>query len=191
MGDALDHWKGSLFESLQAAGILRDFAVDPMATDNQPWTQDDRTVFARLLRVSPSQLLRHSATLQERARYFGEIEHRGDLFLDPDTGVATGKVKAWRKYVKPAELAGFLDDNRVIAVYQHVRARVGPRVDAVVRKVSGGVGALAWASYESGTVAMIFFSKSRSRIHAVADHFRGILGRQADGRVRDGCEGEV
>jgi len=35
LGDALDHWKGSLFESLQQANILHDFAVDAMASD---WT---------------------------------------------------------------------------------------------------------------------------------------------------------
>jgi hypothetical protein len=28
LGDALDHWKGSIFESLQKGGILPDFAVD-------------------------------------------------------------------------------------------------------------------------------------------------------------------
>jgi hypothetical protein len=35
LGDTLDHWKGCLFEYLQAQCVLRDFAVDPMATEFQ------------------------------------------------------------------------------------------------------------------------------------------------------------
>jgi len=49
LGDALDHWKGSLFESLQEAQVLRDFAVDPMASDLGSWNSDDFLILARLL----------------------------------------------------------------------------------------------------------------------------------------------
>lgn len=120
LGDALDHWKGSLFQSLQAADLLQDFAVDPMATDARPWKPGDFTVFTRLLHVNPSQIVPHRATLRDRAKYFAEISHHGDLFLDPDTGIATGRVKL--AHVSPSEIGDLLDarTNRLLLVYQHV-----------------------------------------------------------------------
>ena len=53
LGDALDHWKGSLFQSLCAAQVLRDFTVDPMATDQESWKEADFDVFETwLARIS-------------------------------------------------------------------------------------------------------------------------------------------
>jgi hypothetical protein len=69
LGDALDHWKGSLFEPTAA-----------------------RTRLAR-----------------SRGRCYGnrlvcvEAGGRGP-FLDPDTGVATGKVEKISQYVMPYEI---------------------------------------------------------------------------------------
>jgi len=131
LGDALDHWKGSLFESLQEAQVLQDFAVDPMASDLGSWNSEDFLILARLLRITPAQIIRHQVSLRERARYFGEISHRGDLFLDPDTGVATRRVKDHCRYVNPPEIGVLLDasPDRLLAVYQHVRAqRVSERI---------------------------------------------------------------
>src|SRR6266542_4206536 len=99
LGDALDHWKGSLFESLSRAGILRNFAVDPMASDLPAWRPEDFLLFAQLLRVDRSQIVEHQADLGDRSRYFAEITHSGDLFLDPDTGVATGRPGASRQHL--------------------------------------------------------------------------------------------
>jgi len=41
LGDALDHWKGSLFESLQKRRIVCELAVDPMASDLAVWKPDE------------------------------------------------------------------------------------------------------------------------------------------------------
>lgn len=49
LGDALDHWKGSLFQSLCAGQVLHDFAVNPMATDQESWKEADFEVHARLI----------------------------------------------------------------------------------------------------------------------------------------------
>ena len=38
LGDALDHWKGSMLSNLQAAGLLHHLAVDMMASDE--WKED-------------------------------------------------------------------------------------------------------------------------------------------------------
>jgi hypothetical protein len=89
LGDALDHWKGSLFECLQFAEVLRDLAADPMAADQDQWSDADFSLYARLLHIRQEQVIRHKESLFSRDSYFAEIVHQGDLFLDPDTGVAT------------------------------------------------------------------------------------------------------
>ena len=181
LGDALDHWKGSLFETLQGSGALRDFAVDAMASDWCEWKPDDISLFAQLLRVSKSQIIGHSVSLTNRVKYFAEIQHSGDLFFDPDTGIRTGRVSNISQYIQPNEIAQFMHEpERIVVVYQHARGQVSRRVHAVCKTIS----ACHWCSYESGTVAMIFFSRSRDRLAQVAAHFAGLLGRHANKRIR-------
>ena len=95
LGDALDHWKGSLFEFLQAERLLRDFAVDPMATDGDIWEEADFALFARLLRVNPNQILRHKIPLLQRNGYFKEISHARNPFrrVGPGQGIDLGKER--------------------------------------------------------------------------------------------------
>jgi hypothetical protein len=187
LGDAFDHWKGSLFDSLRAARVLHDFAVDPMASDVKSWKPEDFRLFARLLRITPAHLIPHRVPFQDRVGYFDEISHAGDLFLDPDTGVATGPVKEPDHYLYPSEIKQLLDAsaNRLLIIYQHVRARqVADRVDDVLRILRGQIGAFNWCTYESGTVAMVFLARTRARTTLVARHFGRILGRHASGRIR-------
>jgi len=183
LGDALDHWKGSIFESLQRGGILRHFAVDPMASDLSQWTAEDFALYARLLRIDRGQILAHSQSLVDREAYFQEIRHTGDLFLDPDIGVATGRCSA--KHVAPREIATLLQADRLVVVYQHVRGqRVADRVDAVCAAIRAHAHGAPWCSYESGTAAMIFFASYRGRVASVREHFFERLGRHATGRIR-------
>ncbi len=188
LGDVLDHWKGALFASLQKEKVLRDFAADPMATDQDSWRKEDRELYARLLRITPGQLILHRASLEDRAGYFGEILHQGDLFLDPDTGVETPGVKQdRRRYVKPAEIGQLLDRStgRLLMIYQHVRGkRVSDRVDKVLNTLRDEIGDFRCCSYESPTVAMLFLSRLPPRTTSVAKHFKTLLGRHADGRIR-------
>jgi hypothetical protein len=185
LGDALDHWKGSLFESMQKAEVLKNFAVDPMASDLPAWNEQDFDLFARLLRVRRSQVVPHQHSLVNRASYFKEITHSGDLFLDPDTGIATGK-RPTEKHIAPGEIRSLIDaSDRVVAVYQHVRAqRVCDRVDAVCGALRDHIPECHWCSYESGTVAMLFVSRNHKRLAAVSRHFSAVLGRHAAGRIR-------
>ena len=186
LGDALDHWKGSLFGSLQQSNLLQNFAVDAMASDWTAWQPEDVSLFAHLLKIDKSQVIQHNVGLANRKVYFEEIEHTGDLFLDPDTGVATGKVKNISQYVTPSEIAQLLrESERLVVVYQHVRAQaVSRRVNSVCQALSSAANECHWSSYESGTVAMMFLSRSRSRVTEVAEHFAGVLGRHAVGRIR-------
>jgi len=188
LGDALDHWKGCLFGSLQRSHILHNFAVDPMASDLECWQEEDFSLFARLLSVDRSQLVEHGRPgLGNRAQYFDDIvqKHTGDLFLDPDTGVATGRIT--KQHVKPSEIARLLlkAPDRLLIVYQHVRGqRVSERVDAVCAKLCQELPGVRWCSYESGSVAMLFLASEQQRTEAVAAHFRGLLGRHAVRRIR-------
>lgn len=189
LGDALDHWKGALFGSLQDAGVFHEFAADPMASDLELWKPEDFELLALLLRIRPAQVIAHRASLQDRACYFGEISHQGDLFLDPDTGVATSHVSGVRarRYVKPSEVKQLLDtpNGRLVIVYQSVRAqKVSGRVDAVLRALRHEVGKFSWCSYESGTVAMLFLARTPERPGRVRRHFVSFLGRHAGGRIR-------
>jgi hypothetical protein len=91
LGDAHDHWKGSVFQYLQEGEILRNFLVDSMATDASPWNTANSKLYAHLLRIEETQLVQHDRTLfqdrKSRRRYFLNIPPTGDLFLDPDTGI--------------------------------------------------------------------------------------------------------
>jgi hypothetical protein len=189
LGDALDHWKGSLFQYLQTEGILRDFAVDPMVTDRKKWTEDDFVLFARLLHIKRRQIIRHEAPLTARGHYLAEIAHKGDLFLDPDTGIATKGASPIAKYVKPREVAALLHSagGRVLAVYQHVRAqKTCARVDGCVAAIAKEIDAAGWCSYESSTVAMLFLCSDATRAQEVWSALHRLLGRHGERRVRFG-----
>ena len=184
LGDALDHWKGSLFESLQNANVLFDFSVDPMCTDAEHWQAGDFSLYARLLRVRPEQIIKHEHTLQDRSAYFAEISHQGDLFLDPDTGVATSAASS--QYLRPLELGALLDRaiHRILIIYQHIRAqKCAARIDKVILSLESQAGRFHWCSYESANVALLFISRS-PRLLEVAGHFKSILGRHSEGRIR-------
>lgn len=183
LGDALDHWKGSLLQYLLAAGALDELAVDPMATD-APWVEDDFSVYARLLHIEPRQIIRHKAPLTPRDHYFREIEHARDLFLDPDTGIATSRPK--REHVRPKDVNELLrSPSRLVAVYQHIRVeKTSERVDACVRAVNATAG---WCSYESRTVAMLFFCGDARRTQMIFTALRRLLGKHTEGKVR--CDG--
>ncbi|MGH9896548.1 MAG: hypothetical protein ACREA0_32030, partial [bacterium] len=178
---------GSLFDSLQRESLLHDFAVDPMASDLHSWEEQDYDLFARLLRVRRDQVLTHRFPLKERGRYFFEINHKGDIFLDPDTGVATNRVARPEQYVLLRDVWSLFGNglNRLIAVYQHVRGRkCATRVDEVVQHLCSTSVSPSWCSYESGTVAMLFLSLAPHRTAAIAAAFRRELGRHAGGRIR-------
>lgn len=184
LGDALDHWKGSLLESLQKANVLNDLKVDPMVTD-APWTQDEMNLYARLLRVERHQFITPDVDLdnwRRREEYFKKAkEHGGDLFVDPDTGVLTGKKPSGSrsKYIQASEIERLLArENRVMAVYQHAAQgkQMAQRVDDVrdFLKNREGMKTFAWCSYESATAAILFFSRNE-RIREISGCLRNLF----------------
>jgi len=185
IGDTQDHWKGSMIETLQRGDLMAGLMVDAMATDPAVWEEEDWQLYSELLRVPRRRIVSHNALLSvDRGGYFREIPEGVDLFLDPDTGVATGKVQKRDQYIYPKELAGLLTLSRVVAAYQHGgRSQIRPRLCTVVDAVGTQVPSLACVAYAATSVAMLFFSKDPDRIQPIADAFRALLGRHASDRI--------
>lgn len=186
LGDAHDWLKGALFHHLKSQ-VLKDFAIDPMITDATAWSKGEYELYARLLRVKPAKILRRTGTVQtNRDRYFEELKHRGDLFLDPDTGIRTGKSSPVRKYIKPNELVELLDfaPERMVAVYQHIRAqKASDRLAALRTTLCGLRRNLRAAIYSSASVAVLFTGYEPRRVHEVYKELRTFLGSCAERRV--------
>ncbi len=189
LGDAYDHWKGSVFECLQQLKLLNDFRVDAMAGDQEAWRPEHYALYAKLLRIERDQLVSHACTCTlkgNRAGYFDKIPAGGDLFLDPDTGIRTGRVKDPCRYVTPAEIVSLLKRNkdRVIAVYQHVQGKgTRHRVEEVLDALHNLESRFFCISYESSTVALLFISLRHERVEAIKNHFHVLLGGLAKDRI--------
>jgi hypothetical protein len=188
LGDVFDHWKGSLIEELSEAQLLRDLSIDPMTTDGAEWLPHDYAIYAHLLGVAAGDVLQHKTLIEvDRATYFAEIVHEGDLSLDPDTGIASGKRRPRypRNYLFPAELHRLISlPERVIAVFQHAgRQRTHQRLEILMHKTKSTGEGFACCSYESVHAAMLFFSLSRVRIVRVRDHLNQLLGAHAPRRI--------
>ena len=190
LGDALDHFKGSLFRRLRAADLLRDLAVDPMATDADTWTHDDYRLYSDLLDVQPDKVLKSQGTLDKVGRRrLGLPGHQGDLFLDPDTGVRTGTQPTARKYVLPEEVGPLLVSSRLLVIYQHAwRAHEAESVRQAIAAVQQIEPSIAATAYTSRQVAMLFLARDVERVSAVASWLRAWLGSKGH-RVFEGLTG--
>ncbi len=187
LGDALDHFKGSVFEALQSSNILENFLVDGMISDIDNWAPEHLSLYAKLLRVKRHQIVEHKAHLDiNRKSYFDEIPQSGDLFVDPDTGIKTSPVNEVQKYLKKEELFSLMKNQkqRVVAVYQHKsRKDLRLRVDDVLKYLRLGDPNCKCLSYFAGNVALLFFCFQLDRIEAIRAHFHKFLGYRADNRV--------
>ena len=187
LGDALDYWKGSLFFRLQREGILIDFLVDPMLTDPENWHASDFRLYADLLQIRPGQILQHRRKLRgEREQYFAEVTHTGDLFLDPDTGVALRYAGHIEKYIRVSEIRQLVGGSlpRILCIYQHIRAKkTRDRVRELISALAKSGTKIYCCSYETPTVAMLFISVRQNRIEPLNEYFKNYLGRHSSMRV--------
>ena len=199
LGDALDHWKGSLLESLREAHLLTDpFWVDAMVSDH-PWRNDEFAVYSNLLRVETQQIIAHKFPLmprQNRREYFSEIIERGpgDVFLDPDTGIA--RESKGKKHVTITEIDGLLRarPGQLVIVYQHKwHDTITSTCSDLIMELCGICASVQWCSYESTEAAMLFH-KTIGAHPKIAHHFidslrcSGSLGQDDDPtrRIRSG-----
>jgi hypothetical protein len=202
LGDAFDHWKGAIIQRLLEAKepLLEDIAVVPMIT-KKAWGERTRKVYSGLVCVD--KVLRSKKLFQydkdkgkkeKREDYFKRIYYGGDLFLDPDTGVAISKNTYKDEHVSLAEIEILLDDehdkrqDRVVMVYQQIRGK--PKLHCRVQKIFNYPSKktlgkpLHLTTYDCGSVAKLFFCKDRGRLKDIQKHLKKILGGDPRNRVQ-------
>lgn len=172
LGDAFDFWKGSLLSLLLKKGLIENVVVDPMITDAQRWGNAEVQTYKRLLSLDVTCTVFHCGSTFSggRSDYFNEVPPDGDIFLDPDIGIATGK--ATRKHVQITEIEKLLGQSeRIVMVYQHspLGGNFHQRLSALKSqitdsKATDGSASVHCAVYHCGQVAMLFISLSRGRI---------------------------
>ncbi|MBW2647795.1 MAG: hypothetical protein JRE23_16815 [Deltaproteobacteria bacterium] len=190
LGDALDHWKGSLISILSSKSLIRNIVVEPMITDVRPWSTDDLETYGRLLRLESKSQICHGQSMfsGRRDEYFDGVPYDGDVFLDPDTGIAIGN--GGRKHVKVHELGNLLaKSDRVLIVYQHsARGSFHERLLKILDEVSHHIHGVYCTIYECGRVAAFFVSRDGTRIHEIQstlkEHLRGTAGNRVWGNNR-------
>jgi hypothetical protein len=182
LGDALDHWKGSVIELIGD----KKLRVVPMLTDQGQWKQEHFETYARLLHLKPEDVLKrdHLFSSQKRDDYFSDLgEH--DLFLDPDKGIAPDK-KAKKEHIKPSEIADLLKESRsrMLLIYQHSsRKKDGFREKLNLLRSTVSPKDRPMFAYDSGAVSMVVISQSQKRIKEASDRIHSCLGLVASARI--------
>ncbi len=179
LGDALDHWKGRMFELLGDA--LHDLHVLPMFTDGDRWSEGEVRLYARLLGVSPEHILRPNEPFVagRRGPYFSSLplKPEWDVFVDPDTGFAS-ETSGDVRHIRAKELAELLlpASSRVVLLYQHA-SRKRDHVNHGLQRITGAAplrGCSAFA-YDAGSVSMIFVSRRGERVLQLRDRLVTLL----------------
>lgn len=181
LGDALDFWKGRIIGCLLAADLLHEPRAVLMPTD-WPWRQAGVLAYARFLRLPSGEHVvgLERFTHQGREAYFEQIAQlHGDIFLDPDTGIARANPSEKHVTVDELDQLACSDESRIMLVYQHRLRETDYIQDYLGRLAARGFACFA---YDGGVVSMFFISRSEQRAQAVAEHLMGRL-RPATHRV--------
>jgi hypothetical protein len=183
LGDALDHWKGSLIELIGG----RNVRAVPMFTDEEPWTEQLIEAYARLLRIRAEDVLKRDSCFsgKNRTSYFCDLgEH--DLFLDPDTGIAPDDKKAKKGHIRTLEIADLLSaaPSRMLLIYQHAsRDKDGLRKKLNSLHSTEGLQGCDIFAYDSGSVSMLVISRDHERAHGALACLKCWLGPIAATRI--------
>jgi hypothetical protein len=107
--------------------------------------------------------------------------------LDPDTGIKTSG-SAHENHLQPEELLEIMEieKNRLVVVYQHSArgSKMRERVEGVLAALRERKTPFFCSSYESNTVALLFFSRTAERTQKVHEcFFRLVRGTDAERRV--------
>ncbi|MGD0275598.1 MAG: hypothetical protein ABSB79_06025 [Syntrophales bacterium] len=147
-----------------------------MITDPKIWTNKQLGLYATLLNLTNNRILNYDKIFKgaPRIKYFQSINHTGDLFIDPDTGIATGKkITPKRIFIDEIDLLLKKNSDRVIAIYQHnARGKMSDRLNEVIKHILKKIRDLYCTYYMSSNVAMIFISKNGVRIKKIHDFHR-------------------
>jgi hypothetical protein len=186
LGDAFDHWKGSLIQILNDNGAIQNLAVEPMITDEKKWGNNDLEMYKKLLNLpETSKICHRSKTFRNdrRQEYFkNDISEKCDLFLDPNTGIAPGHPPENR--VKIKEIKYLLERNGVLMIYQHLARNSAKNQRSILEKRIEKIGVPRhYCVYQCGQVAMIFISRKQNRIEKIKKTLKSYLCGTAAKRI--------
>ncbi len=193
LGDALDHWKGSLLSLLVDKRLIRQVLVEPMITDPQKWPSEDIETYKRLLKLEI--IFHDSSTFPsgKRKDYFNAVPKDGDIFLDPDIGIARGNPE--KGHITVPDIINMLSEDRVVMVYQHSGQRAPKQKDLTASSshqwlvasrnkiTADGTSNVHCTVYECKQVAMFFVSHKKSRIDEIQTGLQEYLKGKAKWRV--------
>ena len=173
IGNKFDCMKGAVFGALQEEELLQGLIVDPMARPASCWTAERLDEYAQHLRLDGAhQVAKHDVSWgtgkrhQYCQQYFAELDRYSgrDFFLDPDVGVATSRARP--QHIKPDEALGPLQDQNVVAVYQHSArgTTIEQRVQAVVQKLQRRRPDIECLAYLEQQASLLFLTKARRRL---------------------------
>ena len=183
LGNEFDQMKGAVLGELQQKGLLNGLIVDSMAGYDEPWAHSDLERYADFLCLrGPEQIARHGKqwayqkpwNTRKRSLYFAELNrHAGqDFFLDPDVGVTTSKVT--REHVKPCEVLSLVQNENVVAVYQHrPHSSFEDRLAKVVEALQQFRPSVECLAYMERRAAMLFLAARPLRLDNIADCLEG------------------
>jgi hypothetical protein len=180
LGDALDHWKGSVIGLIGGKNVR----VVPMFTDDNPWSEKQIEAYARILRLNPEVVLNKATPFSGKTRhdYFSDLGE-DDLFLDPDTGIAPDD-KAKTQHISFSEIAGLLPEanSRMLLIYQHASRNKNGLRDKL-DLLSEFLGGCEMFAYDSGSVGMVVISRDRDRVRQTLAGLKCWLGPAASTRI--------
>ncbi len=178
LGDALDHWKGSMIRRLEQE--LIDIHVVPMFTDADKWADSHIDVYSKLLNVRLENILMKNFLFYDeiRKKYFSDVSLRGDfdMFLDPDTGIEPQKPQKKKKkeYVFFDDIKSLMPNTgkRMLMIYQHsqpynMRRSILDRLKQIQAELPG----FYFFAYWAGSVSMVFISRQKTRIVSAENYF--------------------
>jgi hypothetical protein len=198
LGDALDHWKGSIIKFLQENTETNSIHVLPMIPNRllPYWTKDHSTVYAQLLSLSPSAILRSDIGIypkKDRALYF-TINATNDMFIDPDNGVGAEDGGS-DKHITPSEIVALIPKNstRLLLIYQTGGQRGNGETTSekkalvhlkkTLNNLRMLIGEDSVFAYFGGQTSMIFVSRDVQRLQRISVLFSGLLGIVAKERL--------
>ncbi len=174
LGDAFDHWKGSLILRLSKEKLIRELKVVPMITDDETnplWNEKDMQTYAQLLNIKREDIINESSKFEnsdvKRKEYFKYVvSHKGDFFLDPDTGIEP--QGALKKHVKFFELKILLENTeRILMVYQHTSRWQKQNYKNSIRNIKKNIKDVSLIIYKGGQVSMFFISRNKKGIQKI------------------------
>lgn len=187
LGDAYDYWKRAMLDVLRGGG--RTLKIIPMFTDDPKWSEQEVSTYEFLLGASTHEVVSPVKFHRKKGSrsYFDHAKkwRKYDLFLDPDTGIASNKSRhsskknrISTKHLKNSELKKLLNETNLVAVYQHAprtgKGWLAEKLKDLRRNHIKAVG------YEAGQVGMIFATKSAKRSSDVLKRLRNIAGPTAE-----------